>query len=116
MCAPKQSGAFQRFARPSTHDQHQARNWSRPDKELKYFLFHNKRACNLGKLYFLPKNHKRFFNVHGRPVISNCETATEKTSEFVDSHVETVTHKNWSYIKDSGGFVYEHCTKNGVFH
>ena len=33
------------------------------DKELKYFNFHHKRACNLGKLYFLSKIHKRPLNV-----------------------------------------------------
>ena len=47
------------------------------DKELKYFSFDHKRACNLGKLYLLPKIHKRLFNVPGRPVISNCGTPTE---------------------------------------
>ena len=46
------------------------------DKELKYFSFHHKKACNLGKLYFLLKIHKRLFNVPGRPVISNCEAPT----------------------------------------
>ena len=35
------------------------------EKELKYFSFDHKRACNLGKLYFLPKIHKRLFNVPG---------------------------------------------------
>ena len=29
------------------------------DKELKYFSFDHKRACNLQKLYFLPKFYKR---------------------------------------------------------
>ena len=29
------------------------------DKELKYFSFDHKRVCNLGKLYFPPKIHKR---------------------------------------------------------
>ena len=42
------------------------------DKELKYFSFDLKRACNLGKFYFLPKIHKTLFNVPVRPVISNC--------------------------------------------
>ena len=49
----------------------------RTDKELNYFTFDHKRACNLGKLYLLPKIHKRLFNVPGRPVISNCGTRTE---------------------------------------
>ena len=29
------------------------------NKGLKYFSFDHKRACNLGKLYFLPKIYKR---------------------------------------------------------
>ena len=59
-------------------------------KELKYFPFDNKRVCNLGKLYFLPKTHKKFFNVPGRTVISNCETTTEGVSEFLDGHVKII--------------------------
>ena len=47
-------------------------------KEMKYFTYEYKKACNLGKLYLLPKIHKRLFNVPGRPVISNCGTPTEK--------------------------------------
>ena len=43
------------------------------DEELKYFSFDHKRACNLGKLYFLPKMHKRLFNVPGQPVICNTD-------------------------------------------
>ena len=50
------------------------------DKELKYFSFDHKRECNLEKLYLLPKVHKRFFHILGRPVISNCGTPTEKAS------------------------------------
>ena len=49
------------------------------DKDLKYFSFDHKRVCNLRKLYFLPKFHKRLFNVPGQPVISNCGTPTEKS-------------------------------------
>ena len=60
------------------------------DKELKYFSFDHKRVCNLIKLYFLPKIHKRLFNIPGRPVISNCGTPTEKASEFLDSHLKTI--------------------------
>ena len=52
------------------------------DKELKYFTFDHKRARNFEKLYFLPKIYKRFFNVPGRPVISNYGTPTGKASEF----------------------------------
>ena len=75
------------------------------DKELKYFSFDHKRACNLGKLYLLPKIHKRLFNVPGRPVISNCGTPTEKASEFLDSHLKTIIQESRSYIKDSADFI-----------
>ena len=35
-------------------------------------------------MYQLPKIHKRLVNVPGRPVISNCGTAADKASEFLD--------------------------------
>ena len=63
----------------------------------KYFLYNYKNACNLGKLYLLPKIHKRLFNVPGRPVISNCGTPTEKASEFLDHHLKPVWFR---YIDD----------------
>ena len=75
------------------------------DKKLKYFSFDHKRACNLGKLYFLPEIRKALFNVPGRPVISNCGKPTEKTSEFLDSHLKTIMQERWSYIKDSADFI-----------
>ena len=40
----------------------------------------------LGRFYLLPKIHKRFNNVPGRLVISNCGTVTENISEFLDFH------------------------------
>ena len=30
------------------------------EKELKYFTYEHKKACNLGKMYLLPKIHKTF--------------------------------------------------------
>ena len=54
------------------------------ESELKYFTYNFKKATNLGKLFFLPKIHKRLANVPGRPVISNCGTPTEKVSEYSD--------------------------------
>ena len=52
------------------------------EKTLKYFTYEFKNSANLGKLYLLPKIHKRLENVPGRPVISNCGTPTEKVPEF----------------------------------
>ena len=48
------------------------------DKQLKYFTYEYKKVSKLGKLYLLPKIHKRLHNVPGRPVISNCGTPTKK--------------------------------------
>ena len=73
--------------------------------DLKYFRFYHKRACNLGKLYLLPKVHKRLFNVPGQPVISNCGTPTEKASEPLYSHLKTIMQLYCSYKKDVGDFI-----------
>ena len=81
------------------------RKGSITDKELKYFLYNYKNSTNLGKLYLLPKIHKRLSNVPGRPVISNCGTPTEKTSEFLDHHLKPIMQKGKSYIRDSGDFI-----------
>ena len=54
------------------------------EKELKYFSYSFKNASCLGKMYLLPKIHKRLYNVPGRPVISNCGTPTEKVSKFTN--------------------------------
>ena len=51
-------------------------------KEFKYFRFEFKKTCNLGKLYLLPKIHKRLSNLPGRPVISNCGAPTENYPNF----------------------------------
>ena len=50
---------------------------------MKYFMYEYKRVTFLGKLYLLPKIHKRLYDVPGKPVISNCGTPTEKVSEFL---------------------------------
>ena len=44
------------------------------EKEPKYFLYSFNNASCLGKMYLLPKFHKRLYNVPGSPVISNCGT------------------------------------------
>ena len=81
------------------------RKGSISEKEMKYFLYGYKNASNLGKLYFLPKMHKRLSIVPGRPVISNCSTPTKKASEFLEYHLKPVIQKSWSYIKDSEDFI-----------
>ena len=75
------------------------------EKEMKYFTFEFKKTSCLGKMYLLPKIHKRTFNVPGRPVISNCGTPTEKVSEFLDFHLKPVMMAGKSYVKDTGHFL-----------
>ena len=75
------------------------------EKELEYFSFSFKNACCLNKMFFLPKIHKRLFDVPGRPVISNCETPTEKVSEFLDHHLQPVMKGGSSYVKDTQDFL-----------
>ena len=60
------------------------------EKELKYLTYEYKKACNLGKMYLLPKIHKRLSDVPGRQVTSNCGIPTEKVSEFSDYHLKPV--------------------------
>ena len=72
---------------------------------MDYFLFEFKNTSCLGKLYLLPKIHKRLSNVPGRPVISNCGTPTEKVSEFLDYHLQPVMRAGKSYIRDTNHFL-----------
>ena len=64
------------------------------EKEMKYFLYDYKNTTNLGKLYFLPKIHKKLFNVPACPFISNCGTPTEKASELLDYHLKPVNQSS----------------------
>ena len=52
----------------------------------------------------LPKIHKRLENVPGRPVISNCGTATERISEFLDFHIQSLVGVP-SIVKNSTHFL-----------
>ena len=77
------------------------------EKELKYFSYQYKKSTNFGKMYLLPKIHKRLDNVPGRPVISNCGTPTEKASEFLDHHLQPIMKSGVSYIKDTNDFLFK---------
>ena len=74
------------------------------EKTLKYFTYEFKNSTNLGKLYLLPKIHKRLENVPGRPVISNCGTPTEKGVHLLDFHLKSVMQNGASYVRDSNDF------------
>ena len=54
-----------------------------------------------GRFYLLPKIHKRFNNVPGRPVISNCGTVTENISEFLDFHLKQLIPFQSQILEDS---------------
>ena len=51
---------------------------------LQYLMVTN--DATAGRFYLLPKTHKK--NCPGRPVISGCNTPTEKISAFVDSQLK----------------------------
>ena len=77
------------------------------EKELKYFGYQHKKSTNFGKMYLLPKIHKRLDNVPGRPVISNCGTPTEKASDFLDHHLQPIIKSGVSYIRDTNDFLFK---------
>ena len=71
------------------------------EREKNYFKFNFKNVINLGKLYLLPKGHKNLSNVPGRLAILNCETPTEKVSEFLDHQLQSIIKQGNSYINDT---------------
>ena len=73
---------------------------------MKYFTYELEKSTNFGKLYLLPKVHKRINNVPGRPVISSCGSPTGKCSEFLDQHLKPVIQNCGSYIKDTGNILW----------
>ena len=73
--------------------------------EFKHFSYNYKKPTNLGKMYLLPKIHKRLQSVPSRPVISNCGTTPEKVSEFLDYHLKPTMQSAKSYIKDTSVFL-----------
>ena len=63
-------------------------------KQTKFALF-----------YLLLKIHKRFDDVPGLLVISNCGYYTENISSFIDLHLEPLARVAKSYIKDTTDFL-----------
>ena len=72
------------------------------DKEVEYL---QARGSKLGRFYMLAKIHKGLSDVVGRPVISNCGTATEHVSEYLDFHLNPLVSKTRSFIKDTNHFL-----------
>ena len=62
-------------------------------------------SSKLGRFYLLPKIHKGLSDVGGRPVISNCDTATEHVSEYLDFHLNPLVGKTRSFVKDTNHFL-----------
>ena len=63
------------------------------------------RGSKLGRFDLLPKIHKGLSDVVGRPVISNCGTATEHISEYLDFHLNPLVSKSKSFVKDTNHFL-----------
>ena len=73
-----------------------------PKETLDYFLVKNPK---LGRFYLLPKIHKRLQSVPGRPVISNSSFYTENISAFLDFHLQPLSKKVKSFVKDTNDFL-----------
>ncbi|KAJ8037537.1 hypothetical protein HOLleu_18374 [Holothuria leucospilota] len=73
------------------------------DTTLEYLLVDS--TAKAGRFYLLPKVHKR--GCPGRPVISGCNTPTEKISEFVDFHLKSLVPIIPSFVKDTNDFLHK---------
>ena len=67
---------------------------------LQYLMVTNNATA--GCFYLLPKIHKK--NCPGHPVISGCNTPTEKISAFVDSQLKPLLSQIPSFVKDTNHF------------
>ena len=67
------------------------------DSTLDYLLINS--DARAGKFYLLPKIHKK--GCPGRPVMSGCNTPTEKLSEFVNAQLKPLVPRIASYVQDS---------------
>ena len=50
----------------------------------------------MGKIYLLPKIHKRLYDVPWKPVILNYGTPTEKAAEYLDNQLKEAMQNGWS--------------------
>ena len=73
-----------------------------PNEILKYFFINKPKQ---GRVYLLPKIHKRLHNVPGRPVFSNSGFFTENISGFLEYHLKPLSQKFKSFIKDTDYFL-----------
>ncbi len=82
------------------------------DELLKWSEIHQDTANNLknnsprtAALYLLPKIHKNKILPPGRPIISENECPTQRTSQFVDFFLQLHLLKIKSYIRDTTDFL-----------
>ena len=68
---------------------------------LQYLIITN--DATVGRFYLLPKILKK--NCPERPVISGCNTPTEKISAFVDSQLKPLVSQIPSFVKDTDHFL-----------
>ena len=68
---------------------------------LQYLMVTN--DAKAGRFYLLPKIHKK--NCPGCPVISGCNTPTEKISAFVHSQLKPLVSQIRSFVKDTNHFL-----------
>ena len=73
---------------------------------------YQKRKLNICRLEVLSwvificcQRYKDLTDVVGRPVIINCDTATEHISEYLDFHLNPLVSKNKSLVKDTNHFL-----------
>lgn len=64
------------------------------------------------RFYTLPKVHKKTDKwtvpnliPPGRPIVSDCESETYRTAEYIEYHLNPISNKHPSYIKDTKHFV-----------
>lgn len=89
------------------------------DKETKRFLEKTYLDNRTAKCYFLPKVHKFTKQqlqelegkglgnnrIPGRPIISQCQTPTERIAKFLDIHLLPFVQRQSSYIQDTPAFL-----------
>ena len=69
------------------------------------YKYLNAKDYKLGRFYLLLKIHKRLVDVPGQPAVSNCGTATEKLSEFVDFNLQPLVKMLPQVLKDMADFL-----------
>ena len=67
------------------------------DKEASYLQV---KGSELGRRYLFPKIQETFSDVVSRLGISNCGTAIEHISDFLDHHLNSYLSNTQSYVKD----------------